>query len=85
MYINRIQAHIEKPHVRLPTRRVLTAGAARVNKKRTHAGTMEAQSDEDVSADNLDFTKKILHTAWHPKQNIIALAATNRLYIFQDK
>ncbi|OZC05804.1 WD domain, G-beta repeat protein [Onchocerca flexuosa] len=79
------EAHVEKSHVRLPTRRVLTAGAARVNKKRVLAGTVETQADEDVSADSLDFTKKILHTAWHPKQNIIALAATNRLYIFQDK
>ncbi|KAM3722107.1 Serine/threonine-protein phosphatase 2A regulatory subunit [Dirofilaria immitis] len=79
------EAHVEKSHIRLPTRRVLTAGSARVNKKRVLAGTMETQADEDVSADNLDFTKKILHTAWHPKQNIIALAATNRLYIFQDK
>ncbi|VDK76776.1 unnamed protein product [Onchocerca ochengi] len=79
------EAHVEKSHIRLPTRRVLTAGAARVNKKRVLSGTVETQADEDVSADSLDFTKKILHTAWHPKQNIIALAATNRLYIFQDK
>ncbi|EJW83831.1 phosphatase pp2a regulatory subunit B, partial [Wuchereria bancrofti] len=79
------EAHIEKSHIRLPTRRVLTSGAARVNKKRVLAGTGETQADEDVNADSLDFTKKILHTAWHPKQNIIALAATNRLYIFQDK
>ncbi|CAG9530077.1 unnamed protein product [Cercopithifilaria johnstoni] len=78
------EAHIEKSHIRLPTRRVLTSGA-RVNKKRALAGAAETQADEDVSADSLDFTKKILHTAWHPEQNIIALAATNRLYIFQDK
>lgn len=64
---------------------MLTTGAARVNKKRVLAAAAETQADEDVSADSLDFTKKILHTAWHPKQNIIALAATNRLYIFQDK
>lgn len=68
----------------LPTRRVLTSGA-RVNKKRVLAGAAETQADEDVSADSLDFTKKILHTAWHPEQNIVALGATNRLYIFQDK
>uniref|UniRef100_A0A0R3S280 Serine/threonine-protein phosphatase 2A 55 kDa regulatory subunit B n=1 Tax=Elaeophora elaphi TaxID=1147741 RepID=A0A0R3S280_9BILA len=78
------EAHIEKSHIRLPTRRVLTSGV-RVNKKRVLAGTAESQADEDVSADSLDFTKKILHTAWHPEENIIALAATNRLYIFQDK
>ena len=40
---------------------------------------------DDVNVDNLDFTKKILHTSWHPKDNIIAIAATNNLYIFYNK
>lgn len=61
----------------------MTAGNSRGNKKRLQAPT--DSSEEEVGADALDFNKKILHTAWHPKENIIALAATNRLYIFQDK
>ncbi|XP_064031764.1 serine/threonine-protein phosphatase 2A 55 kDa regulatory subunit B alpha isoform isoform X1 [Pogoniulus pusillus] len=40
---------------------------------------------DEISVDSLDFNKKILHTAWHPKENIIAVATTNNLYIFQDK
>ncbi len=40
---------------------------------------------DEISVDSLDFSKKILHTAWHPFENIIAVAATNNLYIFQDK
>ena len=40
---------------------------------------------DEVSVDSLDFNKKILHTAWHPTENIIAVAATNNLFIFQDK
>lgn len=40
---------------------------------------------DEISVDSLDFSKKILHTAWHPQENIIAVAATNNLYIFQDK
>ncbi|KAM4840114.1 serine/threonine-protein phosphatase 2A 55 kDa regulatory subunit B delta isoform isoform X2 [Urocitellus parryii] len=40
---------------------------------------------DEISVDSLDFNKKILHTAWHPVDNIIAVAATNNLYIFQDK
>lgn len=42
------------------------------------------QTEEDLSSDQLQFDRKILHTAWHPKDNIIALAATNNLYIFSD-
>jgi len=26
-----------------------------------------------------------MFSAWHPAENIIAIAATNNLYIFQDK
>ena len=40
---------------------------------------------DDVNMDCLDFTKKILHTAWHPTENVIAVAATNNLYLFQDR
>ncbi|NXF13243.1 2ABD phosphatase, partial [Smithornis capensis] len=40
---------------------------------------------DEISVDSLDFNKKILHTAWHPTDNIIAVAATNNLYLFQDK
>ncbi|MEQ2182355.1 Serine/threonine-protein phosphatase 2A 55 kDa regulatory subunit B delta isoform, partial [Goodea atripinnis] len=40
---------------------------------------------DEISVDSLDFNKKILHTAWHPLDNIIAVATTNNLYIFQDK
>lgn len=42
-------------------------------------------SQDEISVDCLDFTKKILHTAWHPHESIIAVAATNNLFIFQDK
>ncbi|XP_035274939.1 serine/threonine-protein phosphatase 2A 55 kDa regulatory subunit B gamma isoform-like isoform X2 [Anguilla rostrata] len=54
----------------LKTRRVRSGG----KRRRDH-----------VTVDSLDFTRKILHMAWHPTENIIAIAATNNLYIFQDK
>uniref|UniRef100_A0A2I3LMN7 Serine/threonine-protein phosphatase 2A 55 kDa regulatory subunit B n=1 Tax=Papio anubis TaxID=9555 RepID=A0A2I3LMN7_PAPAN len=59
-----------KPRAVLKPRRVCVGGKRR---------------RDDISVDSLDFTKKILHTAWHPAENIIAIAATNNLYIFQDK
>lgn len=40
---------------------------------------------DEISVDSLDFQRKILHTAWHPHQNVLAIAATNNLYLFQSK
>lgn len=40
---------------------------------------------DEISVDSLDFQRKILHTAWHPNQNVLAIAATNNLYLFQSK
>ncbi|CAD6576442.1 MAG: protein phosphatase 2A regulatory subunit cdc55 [Cyphobasidiales sp. Tagirdzhanova-0007] len=35
-----------------------------------------------VDVDNIDFNKKILHASWHPKEDTIAIAATNNLFLF---
>ncbi|CAO3646874.1 unnamed protein product [Cunninghamella blakesleeana] len=35
-------------------------------------------------SENMDFNKKILHASWHPKENSIAVAATNNLFIFTE-
>lgn len=32
--------------------------------------------------DSSDFNKKILHASWHPQENVLAVAATNNLFIF---
>ena len=32
----------------------------------------------------IDFNKKILHAAWHPHENSIAVAATNNLFVFSQ-
>jgi serine/threonine-protein phosphatase 2A regulatory subunit B len=40
---------------------------------------------DEIYVDSLDFNKKILHTAWHPTENVIAVAATNNLFLLQDK
>ena len=40
---------------------------------------------DEIAVDSLEFTRKILHTAWHPKDYVVALAATNNLYLFQSK
>ncbi|KAI9478193.1 MAG: protein phosphatase PP2A regulatory subunit B [Benjaminiella poitrasii] len=35
-------------------------------------------------SDYMDYNKKILHSSWHPKENTIAVAATNNLFIFTE-
>eukprot|EP01136_Pigoraptor_vietnamica_P034944 Opistho-1_new@99492 len=41
---------------------------------------------DDINVETIDFNRKILHAAWHPRENIIAVAATNNLFLYaQDK
>jgi len=61
---------IAKPRTILKPRKVCASGK---------------RKKDEISVDSLDFNKKILHTAWHPTENIIAVAATNNLFLFQDK
>jgi len=35
-----------------------------------------------IDVDNIDFNKKILHASWHPREDTIAIAATNNLFLF---
>ena len=37
---------------------------------------------EAMQLDTLDFNKKILHASWHPRENTIAIAATNNLFLY---
>jgi hypothetical protein len=55
------------------------------SKSATTNGGSGLYSKDEVNVESLDFTKKILHTAWHPKDNIVAIAATNNLYIYYTK
>lgn len=73
------------------TKRDITLEASRENMKpRTVLKPRKVCSGgkrkkDEISVDCLDFNKKILHAAWHPSDNIIAVAATNNLYLFQSK
>ena len=61
---------ITKPKTILKPKKVCTGGK---------------RKKDEISVDCLDFNKKILHTAWHPLENIVAIAATNNLYVFSSK
>ena len=60
---------VAKPKTMLKPRKVFSGGK---------------RKKDEISVDCLDFNKKILHTAWHPQENIIAVAATNNLFLFQE-
>jgi len=40
------------------------------------------KSDVELNADDIDFNKKVLHVAWHPQDDIVAVAANNNLYLY---
>jgi serine/threonine-protein phosphatase 2A regulatory subunit B len=40
------------------------------------------KSDIELNADDIDFNKKVLHVAWHPQEDIVAVAANNNLYLY---
>ena len=44
--------------------------------------TSGKRKKDEITLECLDFNKKILHTAWHPSDDITAVAATNNLYLF---
>lgn len=46
--------------------------------------TAPKKKKDEISVESLDYNCKILHSAWHPKENLIAVAATNNLFIFQE-
>lgn len=73
------------------TRRDVTLEASRDNMKARcilkpkKVASGNKRKKDEINVESLDFSKKILHTAWHPEDNIIAVAATNNLYLFQSK
>lgn len=46
------------------------------------SGTTPRTTREQIHVEDIDFNLKILHAAWHPQRNILALAATNNLYLY---
>ena len=62
-----------------------TLGQILRNKKVVASNTAPKKRKDEVSVDNLDYARKILHPVWHPRDNILAIAATNNLYLFHEQ
>lgn len=67
---------------------VLQADKLAFKLKKAGAPTMRRRMMSGVGVgathdfDDIDFKKSVLHLSWHPKENLVAIAATNNLYIF---
>tara|TARA_R110002050_G_scaffold232671_5_gene368289 strand:+ start:1230 stop:1787 length:558 start_codon:yes stop_codon:yes gene_type:complete len=46
------------------------------------AKKVSTKENDWINPDLLDYNKKCLHVAWHPKMNIVALGASNNLYLY---
>jgi serine/threonine-protein phosphatase 2A regulatory subunit B len=52
-------------------------------KKEGLNGNLSSESNgSSNSVEPLELNKKILHAVWHPKEDTMAIAATNNLFIF---
>ncbi|ORY07482.1 protein phosphatase PP2A regulatory subunit B [Basidiobolus meristosporus CBS 931.73] len=51
-------------------------------KNKLSFGRSSKNGKKEINPDFMEFNKKILHTSWHPRENTIAVAATNNLFIF---
>ncbi len=40
--------------------------------------------DKKARVAKMDFAKKSLHVAWHPRLNAVAVASLNKVYIYQS-
>lgn len=45
-------------------------------------GRKKEPKKDDINPDTIEFTKKALHVAWHPRENLIAIGAANNLYLY---
>lgn len=55
--------------------------SANTTKSKLSLGRSKTKKDE-INPDTVDYTKRILHGSWHPKEYSVAVAATNNLYLF---
>lgn len=44
----------------------------------------QKRKKDEIATDSLDYSRKVLHASWHPKENVLALCSTNNLFMFED-
>eukprot|EP01103_Thecamoeba_quadrilineata_P017004 TRINITY_DN5873_c0_g1_i1.p1 TRINITY_DN5873_c0_g1~~TRINITY_DN5873_c0_g1_i1.p1 ORF type:complete len:133 (+),score=24.32 TRINITY_DN5873_c0_g1_i1:249-647(+) len=56
--------------------------ATKTSPNQKKKGFARSNSSNDLNPDRIDYNKKILHLGWHPNDNLIAVAASNRMFIY---
>jgi len=51
---------------------------------KTKKSPNKRKGKDDPTSEQIDFTKKILHVAWHPTENLIAVGAAHNLFMFSS-
>ena len=55
----------------------------RLNAVNIMPGSAQRLERDQIYVDDMDYNMKIMHAAWHPGRDILALAATNNLYLYR--
>lgn len=80
-YIYDVNGH--RPDVMLQAdKSAFKAKRAASTKNRGRNAKSNNRRADEINVDTIDYSKKILHASWHPRENSIAIAATNNLFIF---
>eukprot|EP01101_Sappina_pedata_P000382 TRINITY_DN1040_c0_g1_i2.p1 TRINITY_DN1040_c0_g1~~TRINITY_DN1040_c0_g1_i2.p1 ORF type:complete len:455 (+),score=189.31 TRINITY_DN1040_c0_g1_i2:45-1409(+) len=56
--------------------------ATKSNPNKPKKGKTSSGARNSLNPDNIDFNKKCLHITWHPFDNIVAVGASNNMFIF---
>ncbi|KAA6388143.1 MAG: hypothetical protein EZS28_016333, partial [Streblomastix strix] len=84
----KMDAAIEASRVlpqRKPRKVAATSGAAAASAAKGAAAADNPMIAEPLTADSVDLNRKIVKLAWHPKLNILALAACSNLFLYADQ
>mmetsp|Transcript_51447 Transcript_51447/g.129076 ORF Transcript_51447/g.129076 Transcript_51447/m.129076 type:complete len:438 (+) Transcript_51447:246-1559(+) len=66
---------------------MIEASKGSVTKTRPRKGSTPKgrKRKDDINPDHIDFAKKCLHVAWHPKEDVVAVGASNNLYLYHGE
>ena len=43
-----------------------------------------ARKRHDINPESLDYGKKCLHVGWHPREDFVAVGASNNLFLYES-